>query len=258
MKIEKIKKNKSGKYTLKLDNNESIVTYDDVILKNKLLYNKEIDSDILENLYKDTYYYDIYNKVIKLISTRLRSVHEIKEYLDKNNLKEEDKNKIINKLLEIGLLNDLVFAKAYASDKLYLSNCGPNKIYNELKEHQIDDDIINEVIYTLSEDDIKEKLIKLISKKIKNNHKYSNYLLKQKVINELYCNGFDKNMIISIYESLEVSDNSNLEREYNKLYSKYSKKFEGYELFKKIKEKLYQKGFDINEINNFINEKNNE
>lgn len=258
MKIEQIKKNKSGKYTLKLDNNERIVTYDDVILKNGLLYHKEINNSLLENLYKDTYYYDIYNKVIKLISTRLRSVHEIREYLNKNNLKDEDKNKIINKLIEIGLLNDLVFAKAYASDKLYLSNYGPNKIYNDLKEHQIDDDIIHDVIDSLNSDDIKEKLIKLISKKIKNNHKYSNYILKQKIVNELYSNGFPKNMIIDVYESLEVNDNSNLEREYNKLYGKYSKKFDGYELLKKIKEKLYQKGFDINEINSFINEKNNE
>ena len=169
-----------------------------------------------------------------------------------------DQQEIINKLLEVGLLNDFVFAKAYASDKLYLSNYGPNKIYSDLKEHQIDDGIINQVISALSEDDIREKLVKLINKKIKNNHKYSNYILKQKVINELSFSGFSKDMIIDIFGSLEVKDNSNLEREYDKLYIKYSKKFKDYELFKKIKEKLYQKGFDINEINSFMNEKNND
>ena len=258
MKIEHIKKNNSGKYTIKFDNSEKLVTYDDVILKNKLLYNREIDNNILKNLYEDTYYYDIYNKIIKMISTRLRSIHEIKNYLNKNNLNEKEQQKIINKLLEVGLLNDFVFAKAYASDKLYLSNYGPNKIYSDLKEHQIDDGIINQVISALSEDDIREKLVKLINKKIKNNHKYSNYILKQKVINELSFSGFSKDMIIDIFDSLEVKDNSNLEREYDKLYIKYSKKFKDYELFKKIKEKLYQKGFDINEINSFMNEKNND
>ena len=51
MKIEKIKKLKSGKYKLELDNDQSIITYDDVILKNNLLYNKEIDNDKLNELY---------------------------------------------------------------------------------------------------------------------------------------------------------------------------------------------------------------
>ena len=37
-------------------------------------------------------------------------------------------------------------------------------------------------------------------------------------------------------------------KEYNKLYTKYSKKYEGYELEKIIMNKLYAKGYDYNEI----------
>lgn len=252
MKIEGIKKNKSGKYTLKLDNNEKIVTYDDVILKNHLLYNKEIDNEILKTLYQDTYYYDIYNKVIKMISTRLRSVKEVEKYLDKNNIEANDKEKIINKLKEVGLLNDKVYAKAFASDKLYLSNYGPGKIYNELVLQDIDSNIIDEVMSNLNIEDIRKKLTKIIAKKIKANSKHSSYMLKQKLINELHNNGFNTDMIIAIYDELASDDNTILEKEYNKIYNKYSKRLEGYDLERKIKEKLYQKGFDINTINTFL------
>ena len=46
MKIEKIKKSGS-KYKITLDNGEVISTFDDVILENNLLFDKNIDSSLL-------------------------------------------------------------------------------------------------------------------------------------------------------------------------------------------------------------------
>ena len=48
-----------------------------------------------------------------------------------------------------------------------------------------------------------------------------------------------------------------LNKTYDMLYDKLKRKYSDYELLKKIKEKLYQKGFDINEINDLISKKNN-
>ena len=42
MKIEKIQKLKNNKYKIKLDSGDIINTYDDVILNNSLLFNKEM------------------------------------------------------------------------------------------------------------------------------------------------------------------------------------------------------------------------
>ena len=48
----------------------------------------------------------------------------------------------------------------------------------------------------------------------------------------------------SLYESiLDIDDNDIYKQEYDKLYRKLSKKYEGKLLEYKIKEKLYQKGF---------------
>ena len=49
MKIEKIQKLKNNKYKIKLDSGDIINTYDDVILNNSLLFNKEIDLELLNN-----------------------------------------------------------------------------------------------------------------------------------------------------------------------------------------------------------------
>ena len=65
MKIEHIKKLKSGKYKIDLENGTSISLYDEVILKYNLLYHKEIDLSLLNELDQDNLFYTLYNKVLK-------------------------------------------------------------------------------------------------------------------------------------------------------------------------------------------------
>ena len=83
MKIEKIQKLKNNKYKIKLDSGDIINTYDDVILNNSLLFNKEIDLELLNKINNETLYYDCYNKTLKFIDKKLRSEKEVKEYLKK-------------------------------------------------------------------------------------------------------------------------------------------------------------------------------
>lgn len=255
MKIEKIKKLNSGKYKIELEGKEKIITYDDVILKHNLLFNKDIDSSKLNELNIDTKYYDIYNKCVKYISTRLRSEKEISIYLDKFPLEESDKNRIIEDLKKIGFINDLNFTKAYISDRVYLSNDGIEKIRKSLLEHNIDSSIIEEELSKVDENIIKEKLSKLISKKIKSNHKDSNYIMRKKIYNDMINLGYSSDMFNECYDCLENDDNSNLKKEFEKWYKKLVIKYNGEELYYKIKQKLYQKGYSLSDIDLIIQEK---
>ena len=244
MKIEKLKRLPSGKYRIIFDNDEKMITYDDVILKNNLLFNREVDKEKLRDINLDTEYYNIYNKVLNYIVKRKRSIKEIKEYLKKFDLSEEDNKFIINVFIDNGLLNDKSFAKSYISDKIYLSNIGPNKIKEELLSHDIDISIIEKEINNVSKDVIKEKLKKIINKKINSNQNKSNYMLKQKLLYELSNNGYDKDMILEIFDSFSSNDEDIAKKEYDKLYNKLSKKYSGSELEIKIKQKMYKKGFN--------------
>lgn len=255
MKIKQIKKVGLDKYYLILDNNQKVTTYDEVILKYNLLYKKEIDKELLEVLMKETSFYDVYHKVVKYISTRLRSELEIKKYLEKFGLTEKEENGIFTKLRETNLVNDQNFAKAFISDKVYLSTMGPLKIKSELLKHQIDMDIIEEEINKIDETIVFDKLYKLVSKKVHANKKHSNYMLRQKLLFHFKELGYENRMIEECLDACLENDNSVLEREATKIYSRLSKKYHGIELKQKVKEKLYQKGFDINEINKYLNEK---
>lgn len=251
MKIDNIKKTKSGKYKIKLDG-EEFTTYDDVLIKNGILYKKEIDNDLFEQMNKDHQYYDAYNKTISYIMKHQRCTDEIKKYLDKFPLNNDDKIKIINHLSDIGLVNDRVYVKSYISDSINLGTDGPYKIRQHLLDLNIDSEIIEDELSNIDHALVYNKLKKLIDKKINCNNKYSEYQLKQKISLDMVNKGYDRDTINSILDNYSFNDDELLLNEYNKLSAKLSKKYSGYELTSKIKQKLYSKGYDINKINEII------
>ena len=253
MQIKSIKKQKNGFY--KIIGDKSIVLSDDVILKYNILYKKEIDDDLLLELNKENYKYDILNKVIKYVSTKMRSKKEINKYLSKYELSSSDKEFVINKLISLNLINDQAFATAYVYDRMNLYHDGPNKIKKDLQSHKIDNEIIEREISNINQDDVYCKLNKQITKKINHNTKYAKGELKRKIEHEYINLGYDLEMIDEIFEQEFVSLNEEelINHEYQKLYQKYKNKYDLKKLIVVIKQKLYQKGFTIDDINNVVN-----
>ncbi len=247
MKIEKITKLKDNKYKLKIDGVD-IITYDDVILNYNILYKKDIDDFLYNTIIKETSYYDIYNKALKYALKRVRSLKEMREYLDKEGLEDSSVGKILAKLVDLNIVNDLMYVRSYINDKVLLSNDGINKIRKHLIDSDIDIAIIDEEISKIDSNIIKEKLNKLVLKKINSNHKYSNKDLIQRIINDCINLGYDKEDILDIINNNLKDDYELLIKEYNKQYNKLSKKYSGVELEYKLKQKLYSKGFNYEDI----------
>lgn len=248
MKIEKIKKQKSGKYILEMDDNSKLQLYEDVILNNGLLFKKEIDSELFNKLNLENNYYEVYNKVLKYISNKMRSEVEINKYLDRIECIEKDK--IISKLKSMNLINDDLYLKAFINDKICLSLVGPNKIKKELLEHNIELDKIEEELVKY-ENMFPERINKIISKKIKTNNK-SIYMFKQKMINELIESGYNKEDILNELEKYTFDESKNIKKDYDVIYKKLSKKYKDEELKNQIKNKLFNKGYNYENIKEIV------
>ena len=128
MRIKKITKLKSGKYKMEFDNNTKIITYDNILIENNILFKKEIDDELYNKLYNETLDYNLYSRVLKYTLIKMRSLKEIKKYMNKLEINEEEQNKIVSKLQENNFINDNKFAEAFIADKINLSSSGPNKI----------------------------------------------------------------------------------------------------------------------------------
>ena len=204
MKIIKYEKKGNNTYKIYLENNQSINVYEDVILKNNLLYKKELDSILLEKISKENEDEDIYNKCVKYISVRIRSIHEIKEYLRKKEIDESLIQNTIDKLIKNNLLNDEIFTKAFTHDKLNFTTMGPYKIEQELKKHKIDESIIYKYIRNIDDEIIDSKINKQIVKLMKSNKK------KQNIRNKIYLNllslGYSNEMILRNINNYEFSN----------------------------------------------------
>lgn len=254
MEINKIKKLKNNKYKIYIDE-DIIITYDNVIIENNLLYKKTIDKELYNKILNDTNYFDVYNKVVKYILKKRRSEKEINLYLIKAEVNSIDRNKIITKLKEINLINDIEYCKSYINDKLYLSKDGINKIKHNLINQNISNSIIENELKNIDMNIFNNRLEKLIIKKIKSNKKYSINFLKQKILNEMVNLGYSKRQVLDILNNNVESDNEIIEKEFNKLYIKLSKKYKNRELENKIKQKLIQKGFNLEDINILLQQK---
>lgn len=250
MKIEKIKKNGS-KYKIVLDNGNVINTYEEVILNNGLLYHKFISDDLMDKIAIDTNYYRSYHKALDLINKKQRSEEEIKAYLKKNNIEENDIDLIVSNLKGIGLIDDRKFAISYTNDKINLSNDGPGKIRKFLENNKIEEEYIYEAINNIDKDIVYAKIDKLINKKVKLNNKYSNSLLKQKILYYLINLGYSREDILDRLDKVKLN-NIDLSSQMDKIFNKFSKKYSDSDLYYKVKNKLYSLGYSKEEIENYL------
>ncbi len=256
LKVEKIKKMANNQYKIIFEDGHTITTYDEVILKNNVLFHKEIDDELLKKIEEDEEYYSLYNDAIKYIEKCIHSKKEMIDYLEKKGGKEEDKDKIIQTLEEKGLINDDIFCASFISDKFYLSHYGPLKIKKELENHQIDEKTIIKHLSTLPEKEIYDTLYKMVDKKIRLDHKHAKSVLKQKLISYFLEKGFEGEMVAQIFDELYKEDSSILYKEYESVKRKLEKKYEGKELEYHIVQRLYQKGFLKEQIDQIKEESN--
>ena len=245
MNINKFVKKKNGWYDIVFEDGRKMTVYEDLILKYNLLITKKVNQSDLDTILHENNLFIGYNDSIKLISRKMRSVFEIKNYLNKYELDEKDIDNIVEKIEKQGYLNDKEYARAYVMDRINLSNDGPKKIESYLKQNYISDEYIYSALEIFDLNIQKGKIKKIIEKQIKLNNNKGKNMLKQKIIINLVNLGYDKFLVISILETFDFDDKDLLEKEYKKIYDKLSKKYSGKELEYRIKQKLYQKGFTV-------------
>ena len=109
MKIIKYKKLPGNKYKITLDDND-IILYEDIIIKNMILLKKEIKENELKQYLDENIFYEAYYKALNYLKVKMRSTNEIEKYLAKE-FNKDLIEKIILNLTKEGYLNDDYFTK---------------------------------------------------------------------------------------------------------------------------------------------------
>ena len=180
----------------------------------------------------------------------------MKLYLEKKGYEKLTIQKTIEKLEKEGYLNETEYIKCFLADAFRFSNDGPYKIKKRLIDLGCNKDNIELELEKYSKEEWLSKLEKLYQKKINSKHKEGKEKWLQKCNHYVYQLGYPENWIEEISKKVECpEDNSMIEREYDKLHRKWSRKLSGKELNFKLKIKLYEKGFSKELIAEIIENK---
>lgn len=256
MKITGFKKTKNNQYELILDNGELITLFDEIILKYELLITKEIDKKKLKVLLGENELIDGYFVALKLIATKLRSKLELKQLLCKKEFSQSAIEFAISRLENEGYLNEKMYVSAFINDSLNLSMNGPIKIATLLKEKGISLEEIEKHLEGIDNKIWEDKINKLIAKKEKTNKKGMT-LFKNKLYIDLIHQGYSNELISYCLDKYNFNQNNTFEKEADKIWNNLNKKYNDKELILKFKNKMYTRGFNTEEIQHYINNKEN-
>ncbi len=256
MKILKYKKISKGRYKVTFDTNE-LILYEDVIIKNNLLVTKDITLSLLEKVIEENKYYEVYNVALSYIEIKMRARSELETYLEKKGFDKVLIADVIDTLEIEGYLNKEKYIEAYINDKVNLTGVGPYKIKRNLLDLGLPENLIDEYLDTIEYTTWKEKLQKIIDKKVNLMKNKSTNMLKNKLKIDLFNLGYQSELIDELLSNINKNDKTSLEKEYAKIYNKYSKKYTGLTLNTQIKNYLYRKGYNIDDINIILNENTN-
>lgn len=256
-KIVRIKE-KQDFVLLYLDNDEKITISIEDYFKYSLNSNKGLNEDIYNQLKQSEILLKAYNSVLRKLSIKDYTTKQIKDYLSRNlKLEINNVNTIIDKLYKYKLLDD----DKYCFNRFnYLnnSNLSIKQIKNKLTKEGISLDLIEKYAIINVEDEY-SKASNLAQKYVNTIKNKSTNSIKQSILTKLVNNGYSYDMCKNIVNELDIKNEKEkdlLNKEFNKLLNKYSKKFEGYELNSRIYGNLIQKGFNIDDIKEVMEDNN--
>ena len=241
MKITKFKKVGKNKYKV-FFNNTDLTLYEDIILKYDLLIKSDIDEELIDEVILENRNYEAYDLALSYIEVKMRNKKELYKYLMNKGYEDGLVNETIDKIEKLGLLDKNAYISAFINDKVNLSSDGPYKIKNALLDLDFNESDIDNYLYKIDENIWLDKLKKIINKKKTVMKSKSYYMFINKMKNDLFNMGYDKDMIEKVLSKIEYESNA-IDKDFEKCY----KKFDGNK--NKITASLLRKGYSYEEIN---------
>lgn len=176
--------NKPGFYRVSVDNKALGYVDPAVVSSLGLAINKTISDDDYQVLIKQIKFTTLYTKAIRYADRRLRSKAEVADFLRVNGSDDQMSGKIIDRLMELSIIDEQKLARAYIHDVQLSRPLSLKVIKLKLQQKKIPDLIIDQELTKLKQTD-RDSLDLLINKKAKsysyanNQPKLFRYLLRQ-------------------------------------------------------------------------------
>lgn len=229
----------------------------DVLISFQLSKGKKLEDETIDQILYEDQGKKAYHLALNYLSYRMRTVKEVKDYLEKKDIHEKIIASIIEKLKSYQFIDDKEFAKAFVRSRMNSGSKGPSMIKQELRTKGVPVNDLESALKHYSKEEQIKHAKKWIQKQRNKKIRESEQMFIQKVTKQLLSKGFPFEIIeISIQEEkVELSDDDQWEAityQGDKLSRKYAN-LEHRELNYKLKQALYRKGFSASLIEQYMN-----
>lgn len=259
-KITKIETQKrKGRYNIYLDEEYAFPVDEAVLVKHVLFKGMEVTKEFQQQLEQEDNFSKAFSRAVNYLSYSLRSEKEVRDDLVKHEFSLETAVNVIEKLKEMKYIDDLTYAESYTRTAANLNGKGPYNIRQELKKRGIKETVIEQALLEYPMDQRVENGIAAAKKVLKRTKRSSSKETTNKVRQGLMQKGFNNDEITEILDQVDTEKDEDdeyeaLKKQGEKIWRKQSK-LEGSKKIQKVKASLYQKGFNGDLINQFIEEK---
>lgn len=188
MKITDIKQQlkRANRYSIYVDDKYSFSLSESELLSQQLKIDQEFDKAEFDRVQQTAAVDKAYMRALDLLARRPRSVREMEQYLKRKGYDHNITDRLLNKLINRGLLDDKQFAESWVSDRRLLKLTSKRRLLQELQQKKISQEIISEVLEQ-DETNEQEVLRDVVAKK----RTQSRYQDDQKLIAYLIRQGFN-------------------------------------------------------------------
>lgn len=245
-----IEKRKKG-YMVSFEH-ETFLVFPEVYIKHHLKPGLTLSEDDFKAFMQDHMWITYLDMGLTKLK-KMMTVSEMSSYLEEKGAPLGLIKQLVHYMIERKYLNDLHYVKTYIELKKYQE--GPEMMAHKLKGKGINASLIEAYVQHINQRDV---LQTLITKKIQSETKKTRQQTLKKLKETYMKKGFSLDAIESVL--LETShlyqgdEKALLEKDYHKIKVKLEKTYDGYDLKRRIKEKLYQKGYTYESIQTIMRE----
>ncbi|MBN2284833.1 MAG: RecX family transcriptional regulator [Tissierellales bacterium] len=193
-KIEKQKKNEH-RVSIYIDNQFAFGLDSDTSVQCGLFEGQEIDDEFLHSVIVEEEHHKALNAALNLLSYQQRTLHEIDERLKAKGYDEGIIGIILDKLVEVGYLNDEKYVADFIRDKIKLKKYGSLKIRHQLMNRGIDQELISNGLEKIEELEMLNNAKTLIRKKAVTLKDLEEHKKKARLYRYLAGKGYDYPLI---------------------------------------------------------------
>ena len=145
----------------------------------------------------------VLDKMAKYCAYQERCVKDVRDKLKTYDIPQEDRDRILDFLLDNRFVDDDRFAKSFVRGKINQSGWGVNKIRFHLLQKGIAKEIVDETIEQTDEKVYRQRLMDILNAKTKTVKAASDYEKKRKLAAYAMQKGFEGALVWEVLKSLD-------------------------------------------------------